>query len=139
MDNIFLKIARKELPSYPVYENDLVYAFLDIQPYSKGHTLIVPKKYCPDIETLDEETAAAVLMAAKKIAVALRHLYAYEGVILHQVNGEKAQEVRHFHMHVYGTLPPDVKHFYKTLPSEPEQREEIFQKIAGDIHALMRG
>lgn len=133
MDNLFLKIAGKELPSYPIYEDDLVYAFLDIEPYSKGHTLIVPKKYCPDIESLDDKTAIAVLMAAKRIVIALRILYTYEGVILHQVNGEKAQEVRHFHMHVYGTLPEHSEHFYKTLPSESSQRENIFQEISGDM------
>ena len=133
MDNIFLKIVRKELPSYPVYEDDSVYAFLDIEPHSRGHTLIVPKKYCPDIESIDDQTATAVLMTAKKIVIALRSLYAYEGVVLHQVNGEKAQDVRHFHMHVYGTLPKDREHFYKTLPPEPLQREYIFRKISEDM------
>ncbi|MCR4263958.1 MAG: HIT family protein [Candidatus Roizmanbacteria bacterium] len=133
MDNIFLKIVRKELPSYSVYEDDSVYAFLDIKPYSKGHTLIVPKKYCPDIESLDDKTATAILMAAKKITVALRALYAYEGVVLHQVNGEKAQEVRHFHMHVYGTLPKGATHFYKTLPENHAERNEMLSTIAEEI------
>lgn len=133
MDNIFLKIVRKELPSYAVYEDNSVYAFLDIEPYSKGHTLIVPKKYCPDIESLDDKTATAILMAAKKITVALRGLYEYEGVVLHQVNGEKAQEIRHFHMHVYGTLPKDSTHFYKTLPENHKEREAVLSAIAQEV------
>ncbi len=133
MDNIFLKIASKELPSYSIYENDLVYAFLDIEPYSKGHTLVVPKKYCPDIESMDAETAVAVLMTAKKITIALRNLYGYEGIVLHQVNGEYAQDVRHFHMHVYGTLPERTEHFYKILPSNPLQREKSFRDISVEI------
>lgn len=133
MDNIFLKIVRKELPSYLVYEDDSVYAFLDIKPHSKGHTLIVPKKYCPDIESLDDKTATAVLMAAKKVTIALRNLYAYDGIILHQVNGENAQEVRHFHMHVYGTLPKDSTHFYKTLPENHKEREAVLSAIAHEI------
>lgn len=137
MNNIFLKIARKELPSYPVYEDDYVYAFLDIKPYSKGHTLIVPKKYCPDIESLDDKTATAVLMVAKRITIALRSLYAYEGVVLHQVNGEKAQEIRHFHMHVYGTLPKDSTHFCKTLPEGHKEREDLFLAIAREISGLI--
>lgn len=133
MDNIFLKIVRKELPSYLVYEDDYVYAFLDIKPYSKGHTLIVPKKYCPDIESLDDKTATAVLMAAKKITIALRSLFTYEGIVLHQVNGEKAQEIRHFHMHVYGTLQKDAIHFYKTLPENYKERDALLSTIAQDI------
>ncbi|MHB0865644.1 MAG: HIT domain-containing protein [Minisyncoccota bacterium] len=133
MDNLFLKIVRKELPSYPIYEDDFVYAFLDIEPYSKGHTLIVPKKQCPDIESIDEETATAVLMAAKKIVIALRTLFKYEGVVLHQVNGERSQEIRHFHMHVYGTLQEGSENFYKTLPSESPQRENILKDISKEI------
>lgn len=135
MDNLFLKIARKESPSHPIYEDDLVYAFLDIEPYSEGHTLIVPKKYCPDIESIDQEAAMAILMAAKKVAIALRKLYNYNGVILHQVNGEHAQEIRHFHMHVYGSLPDSTEHFYKTLPAETRQRKKIFSEIAEKISA----
>lgn len=133
MDNIFLKIVRKELPSHPVYEDDSVYAFLDIEPYSKGHALIVPKKHCLDIESLDGKTAAAILMAAKKITIALRSLYKYEGIVLHQVNGEKAQEVRHFHMHVYGTLPSGAIHFYKTLPKNHDERKIVFSEIANEM------
>ena len=133
MDNIFLKIVKKELSSYPVYEDDSVYAFLDIKPYSKGHTLIVPKKYCPDIESLDDKSATAILMTAKKIVIVLRSLYMYEGVVLHQVNGEKAQEVRHFHMHVYGTLPKNSIHFYKTLPENLEKRKNVLSAIAQEM------
>lgn len=137
MDNIFLKIVRKELPSYPVYEDDFVYAFLDIEPYSKGHVLIVPKKYCPDIESLDDKTATSILMAAKKITIALRSLYKYEGVVLHQVNGEKAQEVRHFHIHVYGTLPKDATHFYKTLPENNDKRKIALSTIAQEMSGFI--
>jgi len=137
MNNIFIKIVRKELPSYSVYEDDSVYAFLDIKPYSKGHTLIVPKKHCPDIESLDDKTAMAILMAAKKITIALRSLYDYEGIVLHQVNGENAQEVRHFHMHVYGTLPKDSIHFYKMLPEDHKEREDLFLAIAREISDLV--
>jgi histidine triad (HIT) family protein len=131
--NTFLKIVAGELPSHKVYEDERVYAFLDIEPYSKGHTLIVPKKYCPDINELDDQTAAAILMAAKKVVGALSKLYLYEGVILHQVNGKDAQEVRHFHMHVYGSLPKDAPLFYKTLPTNQTERETLFSNIAHEI------
>ena len=130
MDNLFLKIARKEEPSYSIYENDQIYAFLDIEPVSAGHTLIVPKTYCPDIESLEPEMAAAILIAAKKVVTALRNLYGYEGIVIHQVNGEKAQDIRHFHMHVYGTLPKNAEPFYKELHQEPDEKEKIFQKIS---------
>ncbi len=136
--NTFLKIAAKELPSYPIYEDDSVYAFLDIEPYSRGHTLIVPKKYCPDIDGLDDRTAAAVLMAAKKIVAALRGLYMYDGVVLHQVNGEHAQEVRHFHMHVYGTSSENAPHFYKALPNNRAEKEVLFSTTAQEISDFIK-
>lgn len=90
----------------------------------------MPKNYCPDIESLDEETAAAILMTAKKIVTAIHILYSYDGIVLHQVNGEKAQDVRHFHMHVYGTLAKNAEPFYKTLPTNPHQREKILEGIS---------
>ena len=136
--NTFLKIVSKELPSFAVYENDLIYAFLDTEPYSKGHTLIVPKEYCPDIENLDEKTATAILMAAKRIVAVLRTLYGYGGVVLHQVNGQHAQDVRHFHMHVYGTLSEGDSHFYKTLPNNQLERKSIFSSIAEEMSECIK-
>lgn len=137
MDNIFLKIIRREAPSYPVYEDRWAFAFLDIEPYSKGHTLIVPKSPCPDIAALDEQTASAILMAAKKVVIALQKRYGYNGIVLHQVNGETAQEIRQFHLHVYGTLSPGSPHYFTTLPREPFERETLFSSIAKELSSTI--
>ncbi|HET9641226.1 MAG TPA: HIT family protein, partial [Candidatus Paceibacterota bacterium] len=99
----------------------------------KGHTLIVPKAPCPDIESIDAPMAAAVLMAAKKITKALRKVYGYDGIILHEVNGEKAQDVMQFHMHVYGTLPPGAGHFYRSLPQDPAEKKAVLASIAQEL------
>lgn len=68
-DCIFCNIVAGDIPSHKVYEDDLVFAFLDISPIRKGHTLVVPKKHEPHLYHLDTDTYQAVMSAAKKIAV----------------------------------------------------------------------
>jgi histidine triad (HIT) family protein len=138
MDNLFLQIVRREKPSYGVYEDEQVYAFLDIEPHSKGHTLVVPKRPCADIEEIDGPLGATILLAAQKVVKALRTLYDYEGVVLHQVNGEQAQEIRHFHLHVYGTLRIDDEQYFKQLPINEKKRHEQLEQIATEISQFIR-
>ena len=75
MDCIFCKILDGEIPSYKVYEDDFVLAFLDITQGTKGHTLNIPKKHVANVYELDEETATQIFAVVPKIARALkRHL-----------------------------------------------------------------
>ena len=69
---IFCKIVRGEIPSYTVYEDDVVKAFLDISQNTPGHTLVVPKKHVKDIFAYDDELAAAVFSRLPKIARAIK-------------------------------------------------------------------
>ena len=68
MDCIFCKIIKGEIPSYKIYEDNVILAFLDVNPYSPGHTLIVPKEHTLDIETIPEETINHIMKHAKDIA-----------------------------------------------------------------------
>lgn len=73
MATLFTKIARGEVPSYKVAENDRFYAFLDISPLTKGHTLVIPKDVEDDyIFHLDDDTYLGLCAFAKKVAVALK-------------------------------------------------------------------
>ena len=73
MATIFTKIAKGEIPSYKVAENDEFYAFLDIAPMAKGHTLVIPKNVEDDyIFNLDENTYMGLCAFARKVAQALR-------------------------------------------------------------------
>ncbi len=102
MENcIFCKIVRGEVPSNKVYENGHVLAFLDINPVSRGHTLVIPKKHCGDIFDIGEEDAKSAIAAAKKVASAAMKGLGAQGINLLNSNGKAAgQEVFHFHMHV---------------------------------------
>ena len=72
MENcIFCKINNREIPSYKVYEDEQVYAFLDISQVTPGHTLVIPKTHVTDIFEYDETLAAAVFARIPKIARAI--------------------------------------------------------------------
>lgn len=100
-DCLFCKIISNEIPSYKIYEDDAVLAFLDIHPMSKGHTLIVPKKHARDIFELDAETLEKISSVAKKIAVKMKESFGVDGVNLYHASGVHAEQtVFHFHLHV---------------------------------------
>ena len=67
MDCIFCKIVEGKIPSLNIYEDDVILAFLDINPDSNGHTLIIPKKHYKDINDIDEKTLCHIYSKAKDI------------------------------------------------------------------------
>ncbi|KAK9760015.1 Adenosine 5'-monophosphoramidase [Basidiobolus ranarum] len=96
-DCIFCKIIRGEIPSCKVAETELSYAFMDIQPLSEGHTLIIPKYHSKFVHEVPEEHLADILPLAKKIALAI----GAENYNILQNNGSLAhQVVPHVHFHV---------------------------------------
>lgn len=99
MDCIFCKIIHGDIPCYKVYEDDQVLAFLDINPKSNGHTLILPKEHTLDITTIDNELLLHIFDVAKDIAKLLEEKLNIKGYTLAQNNG-KPQEVKHFHLHI---------------------------------------
>ncbi|MFP4077529.1 MAG: HIT family protein [Candidatus Izemoplasmataceae bacterium] len=100
MDCIFCKIIEGEIPSYKVYEDDHVYAFLDITQGTKGHTLLVPKNHLKNIYELDEATANHVFTAVPKVANALKKAFNPIGLNVIQNNDRPLQSVFHFHVHL---------------------------------------
>jgi histidine triad (HIT) family protein len=100
-DTIFSKILRKEIPCHRVYEDDLVLAFLDIFPLSKGHTLVIPKREVATLDQLDDESAAALGRALPRIARAVLASTGARNFNILQNNGEAAhQAVFHVHFHI---------------------------------------
>lgn len=99
MNCIFCKIINGEIPCLKLYEDDLVLAFLDINPDSNGHTLIIPKKHFTDLDDIDIDTLARINEVSKKIKKMLEEKLGCDGVSLLQNNG-LVQEVKHYHMHL---------------------------------------
>ena len=99
MECIFCKIVNGEIPSYKVYEDDNVMAFLDVNPYNPGHTLVIPKEHTLDINSIDDDMLMNVMKASRIVSKKLSEKLNCEGFTLIQNNGF-VQEVKHFHMHV---------------------------------------
>lgn len=98
-DCIFCKIIEGEIPSYKVYEAENVVAFLDANPVSKGHTLVLPKKHAENIH--DAEKMNYLWDGIVEVADAVKAAFEPEGINIIQNNGEVAgQEVFHLHFHV---------------------------------------
>lgn len=101
MDTLFAKIITREIPAHIVYEDELVLAFLDINPINLGHTLVVPKKQFINIFDGDSQTLVHMMVVGQKVAQALVSLKLAEGVNIVMNNGaEASQEVWHAHLHV---------------------------------------
>jgi len=137
MENcIFCKIANKEIPCYKIYEDDLVLAFLDINPVVSGHVLVIPKKHFENIFEIDEEYLERIIVVARQISVKMKESLGVEGVNLYQANGSMAgQTVFHFHLHVLPRISGDEIDFVKWMGKiakkpEKEEFEETRDKLA---------
>ncbi|MEK7664021.1 MAG: HIT family protein [Patescibacteria group bacterium] len=101
MDCVFCKIVKDEIPSYKVYEDQDILAFLDIQPLTQGHTLVIPKKHCQDIFDIGESDLQKVIVSAKNVSEKIKNTLKADGIRISQSNGKAAgQDVMHFHLHV---------------------------------------
>ena len=120
MENcIFCKIINKEIPCYKIYEDEKVLAFLDINPKSNGHTLIIPKKHTKDFESISEDELNYLMKIAKKIFDLLKNKLSPKGIRIVQNNG-CLQDVKHFHIHLIPVYDEeqsilDVKEIYEKL------------------------
>lgn len=100
-DTIFTKIIAGEIPCLRVYEDDKILAFLDINPLSRGHTLVIPKEPAETIDQLSEESAAAIGRVLPRISRAILQTTGATAFNLLQNNGPAAhQAVMHVHFHI---------------------------------------
>jgi len=99
MNCVFCKIINGEIPSYKIYEDDKILAFLDVNPVSPGHTLIIPKEHTLDINSINNDVLIRILDKSRDIADILVTKMNAKGFTLVQNNGS-VQEVKHFHLHV---------------------------------------
>lgn len=100
MDCIFCKILEGQIPSHKIYEDENVYAFLDITQGTKGHALVIPKKHVKNVYELDETTAQNIFKVVPKIARALKKAFNPIGLNIINNNDLPLQSVFHFHIHL---------------------------------------
>lgn len=117
MGCIFCKIGNGEIPSNKVYEDQDVVAFLDINPASRGHTLVIPKEHFDDFTKAPRDVISHVFLVAQLVSQACIKELGADGVnILTNVGEAAGQSVKHFHVHVI----PRYKNDSIGLPFKPK-------------------
>ena len=129
-DCIFCKISTGEIPSDKIYEDEQVFAFLDIRPVNKGHALVVPKKHAKDFLEVDAATLTETVTRVQKIAKAVMKATGAGGFNLHVNTGSAAgQVVFHLHFHIIPRFEGDGIKMWPYSEVAPKTRQEMASEI----------
>lgn len=124
-DCLFCKIIDGSIPSYTVYEDDKVKVFLDINPNTDGHLLVIPKEHKANLYEMDDETLIYMLnIIREKLKPILSDKLNIDGLTISQ-NNDYGQEVKHFHIHVI----PRYKNDKFPLASDCSKVEDVYHKL----------
>lgn len=136
-DCIFCKIVAGQIPCSRIYEDEKVLSFLDINPISEGHTLIIPKAHAENLWEISEQDLAAVHSASKRIIQAMKEVLHPEGVACLQLNGRGVnQVVMHYHLHliprVADSKPLPVSS-WEIKPGDQEAIAQLAERLAARL------
>lgn len=129
MSSIFTKIINGEIPSYKIAENNDFYAFLDINPNAKGHTLVVPKKEVDKLFDLDETTYKKLFLFARKVAFAIEKVIPCERVGVAVIG----LEVPHVHIHLIPITKMEDMSFTKKIKLSHDEFSVIANAISEEV------
>lgn len=129
MSSIFTKIINGEIPSYKIAENEKFYAFLDVNPNAKGHTLVVPKVEENKLFDLDEETYLGLMQFSRKIALAIEKAVPCKRVGVAVIG----LEVPHVHVHLIPLQVMEDIQFVKKVKLQKEEFETIAKAISNKL------
>ncbi len=127
--SIFTKIIKGEIPSYKVAESEKFFAFLDINPNAKGHTLVVPKKEVNKLFDLDEDTYNELMSFSRKIAIALEKVIPCNRIGMSVIG----LEVPHVHVHLIPLQAMEDIQFIKKVKLQSEEFEAIAKAISENL------
>ena len=131
---IFEKIVEGEIPCDKLYEDNETFAFMDINPNTKGHSLVISKKPYKDIHEIPDEIAGAIFKTIKKLAGAIKRAVGADGINIVMNNNESAgQVVMHSHIHIIPRFKNDSGYHGKRYTYKEGEREEIKNKIIKEL------
>jgi len=136
MDCIFCKIVAGEIPAVKVLDEELVVAFMDINPSNKGHMLVVPKYHAENIFEIAESDLAALSKTVKRCAQAVKAAVKAEGITILQLNGKASDQiVPHLHVHIIPRWTNDGLPIsnWEMKPGDMEEIKNIAEKIKENI------
>ncbi len=129
-DCIFCKIVSGQIPCYKIYENDDVLAFLDIANDVYGHTLVIPKEHCTNLQDANAQTLAKVMAAVQKVGRHYVDNCGFDGFNTFNCNGKDAeQSVFHLHIHVIPRKSGDGLHIWSNKGKQDDDLAEICNKL----------
>ena len=132
MDCIFCKIINGEIPAVKVLDEEPVLAFMDINPASRGHMLVIPKRHAESIFEISEGDLAIVIKEVKRCARAVKEALKAEGVTVLQLNGRASgQVVPHLHIHIMPRWENDglTVSSWEMKPGDMEEIKDIAQRV----------
>jgi len=129
MATLFTKIISGEIPSYKVAETEDFFAFLDINPNSKGHTLCIPKKEVDKIFDLDESTYLGLMKFSRRVAIALEKTVSCERIGMSVIG----LEVPHVHVHLIPLHTMEDARFTNKQNLSPEEFKALAEKISSNF------
>lgn len=127
MDCIFCKIVNNEAPSYTIFEDEIVKVFMNINPASNGHLLIVPKKHYTNLVDIPLDTLNHINMISKNMYTLLKEKLHVDGLTISQ-NNDYGQEVKHYHLHLIPRYENDNIEFIK--PTNLDSVEDVYKKMS---------
>ena len=127
---VFCQIIADKKESLKIYEDEMTLCLLDINPISRGHSLIIPKKHFKDIFDIEEEYLKKVIIATKKVSKLLKEKLNADGVNILHASGKSAQQsVFHFHFHLVPRYKNDGLDFWPKSNYHENSLDEVYQRI----------
>ncbi|AGM25538.1 HIT family protein [Spiroplasma chrysopicola] len=123
-DCLFCQIITQQIPSHKIYENEFIYAFLDIFPNSNGHTLVIPKVHSQYYTDTADQYLSEVAIAAKKIAQQIYQTLKPGGINFISNEKELAfQQVFHYHLHIVPKYEKDKGYNFNLVPDQNNMQD----------------
>ena len=127
MDCIFCKIIKGDIPSYTIYEDEIVKVILDINPVSNGHMLIIPKTHYVTLMDIDASVLSHIMNTSKDLYKKYKDKLNMDGLSITQ-NNDYGQEVKHYHLHLIPRYENDNIEFIK--PTNLDSVEDVYKKMS---------
>jgi histidine triad (HIT) family protein len=130
-DCIFCKIVAGEMPAEVVQEDEQTLAFMDINPWTRGHALVIPRAHSKNLYEVGDDDLASTMAAAKRLAIRMRERLGCDGVnLLNACEPAGWQTVFHFHVHVIPRFDDDPLQ----LPTRPQHADqEQLAEVAAEL------
>jgi len=132
-DCLFCKIVAGDIPAQRIDEDEHTIAFMDINPWTRGHALVIPREHTPNLYEISDEELARTAAAAKRLATRMKERLGCDGInLLNSCEPAAWQTVFHFHIHVIPRYDDDPLR----LPTKPEEGDpDEIAKVAEELRA----